>query len=108
MSFVLRKGSGRVLRPCHFLMLPAFKPVWTIQAFNLSNEGIRLSAQCVPYLPCYAGFLILAVHITFQTVIMKTLQNLTYNVVHVLDISGRGIVLRSSNIIISEHECVYG
>ena len=25
MPLALRKGSGRVLRPCHFLMLPPFK-----------------------------------------------------------------------------------
>ena len=40
LPLVLREGSGRVLRPCHFLILPPFKSVWTIQAFNLSNHGI--------------------------------------------------------------------
>ncbi len=31
MPSVLRKRSGRVLRPCHLLKLPPFKSVWTIQ-----------------------------------------------------------------------------
>jgi hypothetical protein len=33
--------SGWVLKPCHFF-------VTTIQAFNLSSQGIRFSAQKIP------------------------------------------------------------
>ena len=99
MPLVLRKGSGRVLRTCLFLILPPFKSVWIILAFNLLNRGIRLSARMQRYacLSCYVGFLNAPINITFQTVTMKTLQNLTYNVIYILDISGREMIRRSSN-----------
>jgi hypothetical protein len=42
------------------------------------------------------------VHITFQTEIIKKLQNLTYNVVHVLSVYGRELALLSSSILLPD------
>jgi len=56
---VLRKGSGRVLRPCHFLIPPCS---------SLSGSFK---------------------HLICQTVIKKNCRILKYNVVHVLDIRKR-------------------
>jgi len=40
LNLALPEGSGRCSKPCHFLMLPPFKSVWTLQALNPSNRGI--------------------------------------------------------------------
>ena len=74
-------------------------------ATSLCFHRSSLSGPC---LPCSVGFLVVPVHITFQTVIMKTLQNLAYNVVHVLDRSGRGMVLQSSNILLTNTKAYMG
>jgi outer membrane protein assembly factor BamD (BamD/ComL family) len=44
----------------------------------------------------------------FSRVIMKTLQNLTYNVVDVFDISGREMIRRSSNILLKNTKAYMG
>ena len=104
-SALEREWQG--LRPCHVLMFPPFMSVRTIQVVNLKGPGHQVLSlwgvmfskkQWHSCLPCYVDFLIVPIHITFQTLIMKTLQNLTYNVVYLLDISGRRRGLRSSNI----------
>ena len=72
MPLVLRKGSGRVLRPCHFLMLLPLK-FGPFKHLICQDRGIRLSAKCVP----------------------------DASVKGWGDEGGRGMVLRSSNILLT-------
>jgi hypothetical protein len=87
-------------------MLPLLKSVWSIQAFNLSNQESDSRHNV------FHAFLVM-LHsnrtgpYSISNGIMKTLQNITYNVVYFLD-TGKRIGSAIIKHIITEHEGIYG